>query len=154
MTSARMGGTVWESWVGVLRGELELRGYVRVGAGLGISSDCEGGRRLLLALALALFPGSEAAPYDIGPVTIGQVTLPADAAEAGAAASSAESHSTNDLPAPPHTAGFFEAVPPLANAFACIRPHPSGGAETFVVDTAKIIAAADPEHLQAWRSRK
>ena len=36
----------------------------------------------------------------------------------------------------------LQKVPPLANVFGCIRPHPGGGGETFLVDPRQILHAA------------
>ncbi|OFW28534.1 MAG: hypothetical protein A3H97_05280 [Acidobacteria bacterium RIFCSPLOWO2_02_FULL_65_29] len=98
-------------------------------------------RRLLVGLAASLFPGGVVPPYEVGGAAVTDVT---------ARGGSAASHSQNDLPAPPHTAGFFEPVPPMAVLFACVRPHPGGGAETTVVDLERLLRAAQPEHLLMW----
>ena len=140
--------TEWVEWVESLQRELEARPYVRIGAGLGVCADCEGGRRLLLGLSLSCHPGCMSPPYDIGRITIGTVMRSSDSADA-----SAESHSTNELPAPPHTAGFFERVPPLANAFACVRPHPRGGGETIVVDSGRVVSSLCAQHERTLRTR-
>ena len=65
--------------------------------------------------------------------------------------SSPASHSENDLPAPPHTAGFFGEIPPSHNLFACVAPHPGGGGETVVVDLGSLLTEAhEEEELELW----
>ena len=112
-----------------------------LGPGLEIARDDASARRLLVGLAGALFPGAVIPPYQVGGAVVTDVT---------ARGGSAMSHSQNDLPAPPHTAGFFEPVPPMAVVFACVRPHPGGGAETTVVDLERVLGAAAPEHVRLW----
>lgn len=112
-----------------------------LGPGLGITRNDETARRLLVGLATTLFPGSVVPPYEVGGAAVTEVTP---------RGGSAPSHSQNDLEAPPHTAGFFERVPPLAVLFACVRPHPGGGAETTVIDLERVLRVADPDHLRRW----
>ena len=116
-----------------------------LGPGLGIARADETARSLLVGLAAALFPGSLVPPYEVGGAAVTEVTP---------RGGSAPSHSQNDLEAPPHTAGFFERVPPLAVLFACVRPHPGGGAETTVVDLERVLRAAEPAHRRTWEERR
>ena len=112
-----------------------------LGQGLDIARDHESARRLLVGLAASLLPGGVVPPYQVGGAAVTEVT-----AQGG----SVTSHSQNDLPAPPHTAGFFEPVPPMAVLFGCVRPHPGGGAETTVVDLERLLRAAEPKHVRMW----
>jgi hypothetical protein len=112
-----------------------------LGPGLDVARDHVSARRLLVGLAASLLPGGVVPPYEVGGAAVTDVT---------ARGGSASSHSQNDLPAPPHTAGFFEPVPPMAVLFACVRPHPGGGAETTVVDLERLLRAAEPEHVRMW----
>jgi hypothetical protein len=116
-----------------------------LGPGLEITRDHVSARRLLVGLATAVFPGGVVPRYQVGGRVVTEVT---------ARGGSASSHSQNDLPAPPHTAGFFEPVPPMAVLFACVRPHPGGGAETTVVDLERVLRLADPAHVRAWEERR
>lgn len=112
-----------------------------LGPGLDIAREHASARRLLVGLAVSLFPGAVVPPYEVGGAAVTEVM---------ARGGSATSHSQNDLEAPPHTAGFFEPVPPMAALFACVRPHPGGGAETTVVDLERLLRAARPEHVRTW----
>lgn len=115
-----------------------------LGPGLGIAHHDLSGRRLLVGLAVTLFPGAVAPPYELGGAAVTEVM---------ARGGSESSHSRNDREAPPHTAGFFEPVPPMAGLFACVRPHPGGGAETTVIDLERLLGVADPEHVRRWEER-
>jgi hypothetical protein len=121
----------WNSWVAKARRPLGLEPWT-VGPGWPITPA------LLIGLSRALYPGFEISPYDIGPVAVTEV-----AAQWGA---TALSHSQNDLPAPPHTAAFFDDEPPLIAVFACVRPHARGGAETTVADVDRILEELSPGH--------
>lgn len=116
-----------------------------LGAGLDIQRDHVSARRLLVGLAASLVPGGVVPPYEVGGAAVTDVM---------ARGGSATSHSQNDLPAPPHTAGFFEPVPPMAVLFACVRPHPGGGAETTVVDLERLLRAAEPKHVRMWEQER
>jgi hypothetical protein len=116
-----------------------------LGAGLDVARDDAAARRLLAGLAISVFPGGIVPPYEVGGAAVTEVTP---------RGGSVASHSQNDLPAPPHTAGFFEPVPPMAVLFACVRPHPGGGAETTVVDVEQLLGAAQPERVRAWEERR
>jgi hypothetical protein len=59
----------------------------------------------------------------------------------------------NDLPAAPHTAGFFEPVPNHSCYFACIRPHPGGGGETTVVNLDAVLTKASPDCIAEWTEK-
>ena len=119
----------WSEWIGSLRRPLDLRPLV-VGPGLPVSPA------FLVGFSLELFPDLEISPYDIGPAAVTEVC-----ARAGA---TALSHSENDVPAPPHTAAFFDPEPPLVLGFACDRPHPGGGAETTVCNVPRVLQKLSP----------
>ncbi len=112
---------------------------IHIGPGLGIAENTTESRKLLVGLASrwGIVP-----PYAIGGTAVTEVTP---------RGGSAWSHSSNDCPAPPHTAGFFEPAPPMACVFACVRPHAGGGAETTVVDLDRLFASADSGDLRRWR---
>jgi alpha-ketoglutarate-dependent taurine dioxygenase len=131
--------TEWREFVAALR-PIGLR-PLWLGPGLGVAAHDAAASRLLVGLAVTLFPRSVAPPYDVGGAAVTEVTP---------RGGSAPSHSQNDLEAPPHTAGFFEPVPPMAGLFACVRPHPGGGAETTVIDLERLLRVADPQHVCAW----
>lgn len=95
----------------------------------------------LVALALDMFPDHEISPYEVGNRAVTRVTARAGATE--------QSHSENDLPAPPHTAGFFSPSPPEIVFFGCVRPHPGGGAETTVADLEDVLGRVEEEPLRA-----
>jgi hypothetical protein len=130
---------VWRQWTR----ELQPAGWspLWIGPGLELARNTEAARRFFTGFAASLFPDSIVPPFAIGGAAVTEVTP-----QGGTAAS----HSRNDLPAPPHTAGFFEPVPPLAILFACVRPHPGGGAETTVIDLPRLLEAADPYHVTTW----
>jgi hypothetical protein len=133
------GVPAWRRWTARLR-PLGLR-PLWIGPGLEIASDTQAARRLLVGLAASLVPGGLVPPFTVGGAAVTEVT---------ARGGTALSHSQNDLPAPPHTAGFFEPVPPMANLFACVRPHPGGGAETTVTDVARLLSRAHAESARRW----
>ena len=125
------GFTEWGDWIGTARRPLRIAPW-SVGPDLPVTPA------FLVGLSRALFPRFEIAPYDIGPVAVTEVL-----ARPGA---SALSHSQNDLVAPPHTAGFFDVHPPLIAVFACVRPHPGGGAETTITDLERTLEDLSPAH--------
>jgi hypothetical protein len=129
----------WSDWTAGLAERFGLRPVV-IGPGLGVTRD-DGAARLV-GLAVSIFRDGVVPPYAIGGEAVTEVSP---------SGGSSSSHSENDLPAPPHCAGFFEPVPPMALLFACVRPHPGGGAETTVTDLPRLLERADPGHLRAWR---
>lgn len=131
----------WSAWTARLAACFGVR-PLYIGAGLGIGQDAPTSRRLLVGLAVSIFRDCFVPPYEVGNPAVTEVKP---------SGGSASSHSLNDLPAPPHCAGFFEAVPPMAVFFACARPHPAGGAQSCVADVENILRRADPAHLRAWR---
>ena len=131
----------WRRWVQALP-PLELR-PILIGAGLDLARNTGGARRLMVGLASSLVRDGVVPGYQVGGEAVTEVT-----AQGG----SALSHSQNDAPAPPHTAGFFEPVPPMALLFACVRPHPGGGAETTVTDLERLLGVAEARHLRAWQA--
>lgn len=131
----------WRAWTERLAACFGVR-PLWLGPGLGIGQDGPTSRRLLVGLAVSVFRDGFVPPYEVGNPAVTEVKP---------AGGSASSHSLNDLPAPPHCAGFFEAVPPMAVFFACARPHPTGGAQTCVADVETILRRADPAHIRAWR---
>ncbi len=128
----------WTDWVARARRPLSLVPF-SVGPGFPVTPP------MLVGLARALYPDLELSPYDVGPEAVTAVV-----ARRGA---TARSHSENDLPAPPHTAAFFDDAPPLVAVFGCVRPHPGGGAETTIADVESILAALSPAHRRALRDR-
>jgi hypothetical protein len=129
----------WTEWVEGERPALGLEPFT-IGPGLPMTPA------VLVALARAFFPGFELSPYDIGPAAVTEVCAQADA--------SAFSHSQNDLPAPPHTAGFFDPSPPQIAIFGCIRAHPGGGGETTVTDLARVLEALSEGQRSELRNRE
>lgn len=116
-----------------------------IGAGLGLSNDDMIARRLLVGLACSLQPDSFAPPYKVDNLAVTEVI-----AKSG---STVESHSQNDLPAPPHCAGFFEEVPPHTCYFSCVRPHPHGGAATTVLSLEAILKKAPQALIDEWENK-
>lgn len=114
-------------------------------AGLGTELDDEHARKLLVGVALCLQPQHLVPPYAIGNQAVTEVIAQPQ--------STKESHSMNDLPAPPHTAGFFEDVPPHTCYFSCIRPHAGGGAETTVLDLERVLAHVPQALIDEWSSK-
>jgi len=139
-----MGIPAWREWIERHNAPVGVK-PVLVKAGLGIEGDDAFAHRILVGLALSLQPGSYVPPYSIDNQAVTEVV-----AKAGA---SAESHSENDRPAPPHTAGFFEDTPPHTCYFACVRPHLGGGAETTVVNIEKILGLAPQALIDDWQDK-
>lgn len=134
----------WWDWI---RGAPSPQGLrpLLVGEGLGLSNDDDAARRLLVGLACSLQPESFAPPYKVDGLAVTEVM-----AKPG---STKESHSQNDLPAPPHSAGFFEEVPPHTCYFCCVRPHPGGGAETTVTNLEAILEKAPQALIDEWENK-
>lgn len=139
------GNKNWADWIATLPSPVSLKPIV-LERGLGFERDDEFARTLLVGLALSLQPENFVPPYSVGNLAVTEVIAKGTATEA--------SHSENDLPAPPHCAGFFEPVPPQVCFFTCIRPHPGGGAETTVVNLERILELAPQALIEEWENRE
>lgn len=120
---------------------------VYIKAGLNLKRDDEGARKLFIGLARCIEADSYVAPY----YAIDNLAVTEVIAEPGIDAK--ESHSKNDLPAPPHIAAFFEKVPPHTCYFACIRSHPYGGGETTVVNLEAVLEDASSALIDEWKNK-
>jgi len=136
-----MADSKWSEWIQEARGDIRSKPLL-VKAGLGIEQDDECARKILVGLALCLEPNSFVPPYKIDKLAVTEILAKPNTSTA--------SHSQNDLPAPPHTAGFFEEVPPHTCYFSCIRPHPGGGAETTVLNLQAVLDQASQELIDDW----
>ena len=135
---------VWYDWIRTAPDIAGLTPLV-VGSGLGLAQDDMAARRLLVGLACSLQPKSFAPVYKVDQLAVTEVI-----AKVGA---TRESHSQNDLPAPPHCAGFFEPVPPHTCYFSCIRPHAGGGAETTVLSLEALLDQAPQALIEEWENK-
>lgn len=136
-----MANPAWADWIEQSKCAIERR-PVLIKAGLGFERDDDFARQMLVGLALSLKSDSFVPPYAVGNQAVTEVI-----AQYG---STRASHSQNDLPAPPHTAGFFEEVPPHTCLFTCIRPHPLGGAETTVLNLDAVLSNAPQALIDEW----
>jgi len=136
-----MANREWAAWIEQNRVAISLR-PILVRAGLGIELDDDVSRKILVGLARCMEPGSYVPPYEVGNLAVTKVIAKPN--------STPESHSMNDLPAPPHCAGFFEDVPPHTCYFACIRAHPQGGGETTVVNLERVLDQAPQALIDEW----
>jgi hypothetical protein len=145
LRAALMSTGAWADWITPLQGSVRGRPLV-FHKGLGTEADDSTARVLLTGLALTLEPGHLCPPYSIGNTVVTEVMAAAD--------STPLSHSQNDLPAPPHSAGFFEAVPPHTCYFSCIRPHTLGGAATTVLNLPKILEQVPQALIDEWTTKE
>jgi hypothetical protein len=134
----------WSEWIQEAETPYGLRPLL-VKQGLGTERDDQTARKMLVGLALSLLPDHFAPPYIIDELVVTEVI-----AEPG---SSKESHSKNDLPAPPHCAGFFESVPPCICVFSCVRPHRGGGAATTVLNLESVLDTAPHALIDEWMNK-
>jgi hypothetical protein len=118
---------------------------VLVEKGLGFERDDDFSRVMLVGLAVTLQPGHICPPYSIGGQAVTEVIAQAN--------STVLSHSQNDLPAPSHTAGFFEETPPHTCYFCCIRPHAAGGGATTVLDVNRVLEQAPQALIDEWTNK-
>ena len=135
---------VWASFINENFRGISLEPY-HIRAGLGIGADDATARSVLVGLALCIEPASYVPPYRIEGLAVTEVIAASDATK--------ESHSKNDLPAPPHVAGFFEKTLPHTCYFACIRPHERGGGETTVANLDMILKKAPSTLIQTWKTK-
>ena len=134
---------IWAQWVATFPSRIQDRPW-HVKAGLGFSRDDEDARRLLVGLARCIQPGSFVPTYPENLAVTEVMAFPD---------TDKESHTKNDLPAPPHVAAFFKQVLPHTCYFACIRPHPFGGGETTVVNLDAVLELASPLMIGEWENR-
>ena len=123
----------WNTWTKHLYVQFSTSPYepIVIQKGLGIHLDDDNATLMMLAITKSIFRSYDVPFYEVGLPIVTEVTPRKNASE--------HSHSLNILPAPPHSAGFFEPVPPTICVFACVTPHPFGGSETIVIDLPALL---------------